>query len=123
MPKVRTLPSRVQAQPSRVATMQPGSWRGPAGKSSTARGYSYRWQQYRLRFLAAHPLCVMCQARGRITVATVVDHIIPHKGDQRLFWDRANWQSLCTAHHSSDKQRIEHGGYSGEVGLDGWPMT
>jgi 5-methylcytosine-specific restriction protein A len=51
------------------------------------------------QFLAAHPLCVMCAAEGRYTKATVVDHIKPHRGDRNLFWDRANWQPLCKAHH------------------------
>lgn len=107
MPKVRTLPSRVPAQPARVATMQPGSWRGPAGKSSTARGYGYRWQQYRLRFLAEHPLCVMCKQAGRVEAATVVDHIEPHKGDDALFWDTDNHQALCKRCHDGAKQREE----------------
>ncbi|MEO4040348.1 HNH endonuclease signature motif containing protein [Hoeflea sp. CAU 1731] len=39
--------------------------------------------------------------------AKVVDHIIPHKGDRKLFWDRSNWQPLCTPCHSSKKQRQE----------------
>jgi len=33
-------------------------------------------------------------------MATVVDHITPHKGDNDLFWDRANWQSLCESCHN-----------------------
>nr|WP_258536290.1 HNH endonuclease signature motif containing protein [Comamonas kerstersii] len=49
----------------------------------------------------------MCAAEGRVTVATVVDHIVPHRGDQSLFWRRSNWQSLCSTHHSKDKQRDE----------------
>jgi len=48
---------------------------------------------------SADPLCVMCAAEGRYTKATVVDHIKPHRGDRKLFWDRANWQPLCKAHH------------------------
>ena len=28
-----------------------------------------------------------------------VDHIIPHRGDQKLFWDRNNWQALCKPCH------------------------
>jgi predicted kinase len=39
--------------------------------------------------------------------ASVVDHIIPHRGDQAKFWDSANWQSLCTRCHSSRKQAME----------------
>jgi 5-methylcytosine-specific restriction endonuclease McrA len=37
----------------------------------------------------------------------VVDHIQPHRGDQRLFWDRRNWQPLCRTCHSGHKQSIE----------------
>ena len=64
----------------------------------------------------------MCQREGRVTAATVVDHKIPHKGDQRLFWDPANWQSLCKPHHDRDKQREERGRFQA-VGADGWPET
>ncbi len=78
--------------------------------------YGSRWQRARLVHLADHPLCVMCQARGRVTAAEVVDHITPHKGDLSLFWDAGNWQSLCRPHHDSTKRRIEHGGR--EIGCD-----
>ena len=33
------------------------------------------------------------------TPATVVDHIVPHRGDPQLFWDESNWQPLCKACH------------------------
>lgn len=36
---------------------------------------------------------------GRLTQATVVDHIVPHRGDQKLFWDESNWQPLCKPCH------------------------
>ncbi len=87
------------------------SWR--AGKSSsTARGYGYKWQQYREQYLAQHPLCVMCTARGLVTAATVVDHKVPHRGDERLFWDPNNHQSLCKPDHDSVKQREDAAGTS-----------
>ncbi len=63
----------------------------------------------------------MCAKAGRVTAATVVDHIKPHRGDQKLFWDTANWQALCKPCHDSHKQQIERIGYSTEVGADGWP--
>lgn len=44
--------------------------------------------------------CVKCYEEGHITMATVVDHIKPHRGDQKLFWDRSNWQPLCEHHHN-----------------------
>lgn len=42
--------------------------------------YDYRWQKARLRFLRSNPLCAMCAKRGITKPATVVDHVIPHKG-------------------------------------------
>lgn len=59
------------------------------------RGYDARWRKARLAWLMWHPLCAECQRHGRTTAARVVDHIVPHKGDQQLFWDQTNWQSLC----------------------------
>lgn len=37
----------------------------------------------------------------------LVDHIIPHRGDQKLFWDTTNWQSACERCGNSIKQRLE----------------
>lgn len=68
-------------------------------RSANDRGYNRAWQKARMVYLAAHPLCVMCEKEGRYRKATVVDHIIPHRGDERLFWDRNNWQALCKRHH------------------------
>jgi 5-methylcytosine-specific restriction protein A len=76
--------------------------------SARERGYTRRWDKARATYLQSHPLCVMCGKAGRITPANVVDHIIPHRGDQVLFWDtEKNWQSLCEWHHSSVKQAEE----------------
>ena len=69
----------------------------PAGK----RGYGSRWQRESKAFLQAHPLCVRCLASGKYVRATVVDHIVPHRGDQKLFWDRGNWQPLCKHCHDT----------------------
>ena len=93
---------------SPVRTISPGSWRGD--KTSTQRGYGYKWQQARVGFLSKHPLCCMCEAGGRYVPATVVDHRTPHRGDMALFWDSGNWQSLCATCHSSAKQRDENRG-------------
>ena len=87
---------------------QPVSWRKEL-RSSNERGYGMAWQRARTKFLMSHPLCAMCQADGLTTLAQVVDHIQPHRGDRKLFWDTTNWQSLCKQHHDSDKARLEHG--------------
>ena len=70
--------------------------------SARERGYDTKWDKARAAYLAKHPKCVKCGAP-----ATVVDHVIPHKGDMRLFWDRSRWQPLCTHCHSSRKQSEE----------------
>ena len=73
--------------------------------SASQRGYDNKWRKYRKSFLEQNPLCVMCEHEGDITVATVVDHIIPHKGDQELFWDWENHQALCEFHHNQKTAR------------------
>lgn len=108
MTRLQTVRPRITSIPSRLQSVTPGSWRADKS-SSTQRGYGYRWQRAREGYLRQHPLCVMCESEGRVTAATVVDHVIPHRGDKALFWDRTNWQSLCAAHHSGEKQRMESG--------------
>lgn len=82
---------------------------------------SKAWRKGRLVFLAQHPLCERCQAKGRITAASVVNHRKPHKGDEVLFFSQANWEALCKPHHDADVQQEERRGYSTEIGLDGFP--
>lgn len=94
------------------------------GKTA-ARGYGGRWQRERLAYLRQYPLCIMCQANGRVTAASIVDHIIPHKGDPVLMWDWNNWQPLCKPHHDIDKQSADRGGSKRltRIGVDGWPLN
>lgn len=67
--------------------------------SASARGYGRKWQAYRLRYLAQHLWCVLCAERKVVRASTVVDHITPHKGDERLFWDPMNHRALCKPCH------------------------
>lgn len=78
--------------------------------SSAARGYDSKWQKARVGFLRLHPLCAQCERDGLVTEANEVDHIIPHKGDRALFWNRDNWQSLCKPCHGR-KTAIDDGGF------------
>jgi hypothetical protein len=52
------------------------------------------WVEFRNRFLGANPKCYACGERS-----TVVDHYIPHKGDEKLFWSELNFIPLCKKHH------------------------
>jgi 5-methylcytosine-specific restriction endonuclease McrA len=57
--------------------------------TAAQRGYGSAWQKYRSGYLLSHPYCVKC---GK--VASVVDHVKPHRGDQTLFWDKETQQGL-----------------------------
>ena len=85
------------------------SWRKDKG-SSSERGYTWAWTKARNAYLRDNPLCVYCRNEGRVTAADVVNHKIPHRGDQELFWDESNWESLCKRHHDSDAQMAEKSG-------------
>lgn len=91
-------------------------------ESSARRGYNGRWQKYRERYLRENPLCVMHQEQGRTVAAEVVDHIVPHKGGHKLFWDPKNHQALCKQCHDRHKQRLEKSGAVIGCGLDGVPI-
>ena len=78
-------------------------------KTTKEKGYGRRWQKVSKLFLLKHPLCVRCKDDGKLTAATVVDHIKPHRGDQKLFWDESNWQSLCKQCH--DKKTMTEDRY------------
>lgn len=80
---------------------------------------TYRWQQVRKRQLDREPLCRICHPR--LTIATICDHIEPHRGDVEKFWS-GPFQSLCKPCHDSTKQREEGGSKPRQrIGADGWP--
>ena len=79
--------------------------------TASQRGYDNKWRKYRKSFLEQNPLCVICESEGDIKVATVVDHIIPHKGDSELFWDWENHQALCEFHHNQKTAREDMGSW------------
>lgn len=116
--------------------------------SSRDRGYSNRWDKESKAFKLANPFCLGCLALGRKCSATVTDHIVPHRGDMGLFWDKRNWQPSCGWHHDVIKQRLELLFLEGQatvkdlrldsdlakqmskanppisrIGLDGWPVN
>lgn len=67
------------------------------------------------------PWCEPCKARGRVKMASVVNHRIPHEGDWSLFADPENLESSCKPCHDSMIQRSEGRGFRVTPGADGWP--
>ncbi len=66
-----------------------------------------RWEKARKTFLARSPLCLGCEAVGRVEPAVIVDHVVPHGGDSDRFWDTSRWQGCCKWHHDVVKQKLE----------------
>lgn len=58
-------------------------------------------------------LCQECQRQGRDTpvagATAHVDHIIPHKGNEELFWDETNLETLCATCHNRKSAKEMHG--------------
>jgi 5-methylcytosine-specific restriction enzyme A len=80
-----------------------------------------RWSRIRKHQLREHPLCKYCAERAIVTVATIVDHVEPHRGDLTKFWT-GPLQSLCLHCHNSTKAHVELHGFRPDIGLDGWPL-
>jgi 5-methylcytosine-specific restriction enzyme A len=81
------------------------------------------WKANREAYLRQHPFCEceVCKkalASGeRPDEAQVLDHIIPHEGDESLFWDPRNWQAMSKRHHDR-KTATEDGGFGRESARD-----
>lgn len=79
-----------------------------------------RQRERRLR--RSNYLCEDCQAEGRVTVATVVDHIIPlSKGGQDT---DENTRNLCDEHNAKrTAEQFGHQRHKRPIGKDGWPLS
>lgn len=105
MPKLTTLKSGLQQMPKgKVQGMQDGSWRTDA-MTAADRGYDHAWRKRRADQLRAHPLCAYCLVQGQARIATVADHITPHRGDAVLF--AGPLMSLCKTCHDGRKAQEE----------------
>jgi 5-methylcytosine-specific restriction protein A len=78
--------------------------------SSYARGYTRRWSRESKLYLRAHPMCMCDSCNGDGLPAEIVDHVVPHKGNQSLFWDPSNWQAMNKRCHDR-KTATQDGGF------------
>ncbi|WP_298190969.1 HNH endonuclease signature motif containing protein [Novosphingobium sp.] len=105
--------------PRNSATARTGWNHG--GKSRQERGYGAHWVKLRPLILARDKhLCQPCLAKGQLTPATEVDHIVPKaKGGTD---DADNLRSICTPCHR-DKTLLDNGARPKRAfGSDGWPI-
>ena len=94
---------RITADARRLAeerrTSDPDQARAKAIRSSQ------RWRDTRAGVLRSQPLCVLCQAEGRVTAATEVDHVVPLVERFDLAFVRTNLQPLCEPCHDAKSAR------------------
>lgn len=87
----------------------------------TKRLRGRRAVEQRRRRLQAEPLCRDCKAKGKITAATVPDHIVPLGlgGND----DDSNIRCLCgPCHEVRTAEQFGHKAPKLQIGRDGWPL-
>lgn len=101
--------------------MNKRSW-NHGGKTRQQRGYGADHDRMRDHLMQTVVLCEHCRAKGRTTIGSHADHIIPKA--QGGGNERENYQLLCADCHA-DKTIREKGGTPKRkrtYGLDGWPV-
>ena len=76
--------------------------------SASSRGYGAQHRKRRALVLGAEPLCAACLSLGRVTPATVDDHIVPIKQGGSID-DLSNHQSLCEPCHNVKRAHERQG--------------
>ncbi|MDT3680298.1 MAG: HNH endonuclease signature motif containing protein [Burkholderiaceae bacterium] len=87
-------------------------------RSRHARGYGRRWELLRVQILSTEPLCRPCSAKGRVTAATAVDHIVPKAKGGRD--DPSNLQPICDSCHAAKSAADRGATLRPRIGVDGW---
>lgn len=95
-----------------------------ANTSRHQRGYGTEHEKRRALLLATEPLCRECAKHGRVTAATIADHIIPKwKGGTD---DDDNYQPLCKdcsdAKTAAEAAEAQGRRLRPTIGKDGWPV-
>jgi 5-methylcytosine-specific restriction endonuclease McrA len=109
-----------QGQHTQTSTDRPRTTGRKLGKdlqqgyrAEAAKWYkSKQWQQLRQHILAKQPYCRCIYHKGqdRTALSEVVDHITPHRGDRRTFFNANNLQGMSKRCHDGVKQQFENTG-------------
>jgi len=86
---------------------------------------SRTWQRLRTLKLQTVPFCEPCEARGKLVVATVVDHKIAIEKGGDPFPPLSGLTSMCCSCHSTKTLQVERYGQAHVIkghGLDGLPL-
>lgn len=69
--------------------------------SAHSRGYDRRWMAFRLRYLAANPLCIDCLDKDVVTLAREIHHVAKLADAPALKYEDSNLKALCKACHAA----------------------
>lgn len=116
MPKLTALKPRLSKLAPRLSTMREVRDTRYSPDAKVRSWYhSKRWKD--LREIVLIRDLYRCRQTGVILTgkhpapnSPVVDHIVPHKGDESLFWDVNNLQSVSFEYHESTKKKLERNG-------------
>ena len=112
-----TTPPTPIGGPAMASDSRAGAW---AKKRTDDRRLGRAWQKLRARWLQDRPLCVHCEAKGRVTKATTLDHIRPRS--QGGTEDETNLQGLCDRCHNIKSLADRGHKPRPRIGPDGWPI-
>lgn len=101
--------TRLKCLKPRLAPAASSGWKPDAVRGTRQeRGYGAEWERLRRRILERDEgLCQPCLERGRPTVGTQVDHILPKSRGGTD--DLANLQTICLACHNAKTARESQG--------------
>jgi len=104
-PQVSSLGSSINYLPSQT----PGIERERPSQSTKGWYNLARWKKLRwATFVRDKFTCQMCGKMSAPEGTLVCDHVEPHRGNERLFWNPNNLQTLCKSPcHDKHKQRME----------------
>lgn len=113
MGRLRNLATRLGATPPRLKRATDAEGHSKSLEPWRAWHHTRRWRDLRAEVLLRDDYTCQrpgCGATNPDTSQLIADHKVAHRGDERLFWDPRNVQTLCKPCHDGWKQRLERRG-------------
>ncbi len=78
--------------------------------SARQRGYNAEWERFRVWFMnqPSEQLCGRCKEHGKVTLATLVHHIIPVRTRPDLRLVASNCMALCRRCHEDIHRELSN---------------
>lgn len=69
--------------------------------------FTNTWRKMRAKILEAqNNECQLCKERGKVSIATVVHHMVEYRHDPSRALDPSNLQALCDKCHNDIHERV-----------------